>query len=169
MELFINGESIGKKQTNDHFFYFEVINSGESKITAVAGESRDESVIRKVERFNEKYIFREQGAVLNWFDITSPEGYFSINDKIDHINKTVRGKLWMLKFFSMILKKQKEHKKSGNGKSTMQNFDLNGGVMKMIGGFSVLRFTGMLGMLNISFTKEELLKMNRKLNKIKKT
>ncbi len=169
VELFINGESIGKKQTNDHFFYFEVINSGESKITAVAGESRDESVIRKVERFNEKYIFREQGAVLNWFDITSPEGYFSINDKIDHINKTVRGKLWMLKFFSMILKKQKEHKKSGNGKSTMQNFDLNGGVMKMIGGFSVLRFTGMLGMLNISFTKEELLKMNRKLNKIKKT
>ncbi len=40
--------------------------------------------------------------------------------------------------------------------------------MNMISGFTVLRFTGMLGMRNISFTKEELLKMNAKLNKIGK-
>ena len=45
---------------------------------------------------------------------------------------------------------------------------MNSGVMDMISGFTVLRFTGMLGMRNISFTKEELLKMNSQLNKIRK-
>jgi len=34
-------------------------------------------------------------------------------------------------------------------------------------GFTLLRLTGLLGMLNISFTKEELLKLNKKLNRIK--
>ena len=49
-----------------------------------------------------------------------------------------------------------------------KNPEMNSGVMDMIGGFTVLRFTGMLGMRNVTFTKEELLKMNRQLNKIKK-
>ena len=43
-----------------------------------------------------------------------------------------------------------------------------GNMMNLIGGFTVLRFTSMLGMRNISFTKEELLKLNSKLNKIRK-
>ena len=41
-------------------------------------------------------------------------------------------------------------------------------IMQMLGGFTVLRLTGMIGMVNVSFTKEELLKMNKKLNRIKK-
>ena len=36
-----------------------------------------------------------------------------------------------------------------------------------VGGITVLRLTSMMGMANISFTKEELLAMNEKLNKIK--
>ena len=42
------------------------------------------------------------------------------------------------------------------------------GFMKMMGSFTVLRLTSMISMANISFTKEELLKMNKKLNKIRK-
>ena len=42
------------------------------------------------------------------------------------------------------------------------------GLMQMLGGFTVLRLTSMMGMMNVSFNKEELLKMNRKLNRIKK-
>lgn len=45
---------------------------------------------------------------------------------------------------------------------------MNSGLMDMAFGFTVLRITSMIGMLNISFTKEELLKMNAQLNKIKK-
>ena len=44
----------------------------------------------------------------------------------------------------------------------------SGGIMKMLGGFTVLRLTGMMGMVNVSFTKEELLKMNKQLNRIRK-
>ena len=38
VELFVNGESIGKKTAPDHFFYFDVKNEGESTIVAKAGE-----------------------------------------------------------------------------------------------------------------------------------
>jgi hypothetical protein len=38
----------------------------------------------------------------------------------------------------------------------------------MLSGFTVLRMTSMLGMVNVSFTKEELLKMNKKLNRVRK-
>jgi len=38
----------------------------------------------------------------------------------------------------------------------------------MMSGFTVLRLTSMMGMANVDFTKEELLAMNKELNKIKK-
>ena len=60
VELFVNGESIGKKTAEDHFFYFEVKNEGTSKITAVAGEYRDEGEIRKVDTMNEDYILKSR-------------------------------------------------------------------------------------------------------------
>ena len=41
-------------------------------------------------------------------------------------------------------------------------------MMGLISNFTVLRFTGMLGMRNITFTKEELLALNKKLNRIRK-
>ncbi len=176
VELFVNGVSIGKKTAPDHFFYFEVENKGESVIKAIAGEYTDESTIRKVEKFNPDYVLREQGAVLNWFDINEVEGRFNLNDKIGEITKTFRGKLWFMGLFLTLAKKMSGNKKPQNGnekkkkekKKKSKNPEMNSGVMNMIGGFSVLRFTGMLGMRNVYFTKEELLKINSKLNKIKK-
>ena len=40
--------------------------------------------------------------------------------------------------------------------------------MEMMGGFTVLRLASMIGMANVNFTKEELLKMNKQLNRIRK-
>ena len=40
--------------------------------------------------------------------------------------------------------------------------------MQMMGSFTILRLTSMMGMANVNFTKEELLKMNKQLNRIKK-
>ena len=40
--------------------------------------------------------------------------------------------------------------------------------MQMMGGFTILRLSSMMGMANLSFTKEELLKMNKQLNRIRK-
>ena len=114
---------------------------------------------------NPDYILREQGAVLNWFDITEREGYFSLNDTLGDITKTLRGKLWLAQL--SIAMAQKENKQKNPASSNKKSY-FNRDIMKMLGSFTVLRFTGMLGMRNISFTKEELLEMNRELNKIRK-
>ena len=171
VELFVNDVSVGRVTAKDHFFYFEVKNEGETKLRAVAGQCQDESYIRKVEEMNPDYVLREKGAVLNWFDITEKEGYFSLNDTLGEIASTFRGKLWFGGLFIALAKKQSnkgEAKKDSGKKKKGKNPDLNSGVMKMISSFTVLRFTSMLGIRNISFSKEELLEMNRKLNQIKK-
>ena len=173
VELFVNGESIGKKTAEDHFFYFEVKNEGESTIVAKAGELTDEGKIRKVDEMNMDYVLVEKGAVLNWFDIDAPEGRFSLNDKIADIMQSKRGKLWFIGVGLKIKKKMDANKKESKGEKKSGGFEINlkdadSGLMQMMGGFSVLRLTSMMGMMNISFTKEELLKMNKKLNRIKK-
>ena len=162
VELFVNGESIGKKTAPDHFFYFEVKNEGESKIVAKAGEYSDEGTIRKVDTMNEDYVLKEKGAVLNWFDIECPEGRFSLNDKISDIMASFRGKMW---FIRVMMKIKKQMSGSGN---KVAGFEVSDGIMQMMGGFTVLRLTSMMGMMNVSFTKEQLLKMNKQLNRIRK-
>ena len=170
VELFVNGQSIGKKTAEDHFFYFDVPNVGESTIVARAGELSDEGTIRKVAERNMDYVLVEKGAVLNWFDIDAPEGRFSLNDKISDIMACTMGKLWFITL-GLKLKKKMNANKSGDKKSGGFDVDMKGagdGLMQMLGGFSVLRLSGMMGMMNISFTKEELLKMNKQLNRIRK-
>jgi beta-galactosidase len=111
VELFANGVSLGKKTAEDHFFRFDVPNAGETKLVAVAGDCRDESVIRKVETFNESYRLVEKGAVLNWFDINERAGYFSLNDKMGDIMATLRGKLWFAGMLLTMKKKMDSGKK----------------------------------------------------------
>ncbi len=160
VELFVNGTSIGKKQAEDHFFYFDVPNVGESTLVAVAGEYRDESHIRKVEQFNEAYRLVEKNAILNWFDITEVEGHFSLNDTIGDIFATVQGKLLFMGMFAKMMPKK--------GEKVAGNFEFSDDMMKMMFSFTVLRLTSMVGMVGITLTKEDLLSLNAKLNKIKK-
>ena len=173
VELFVNGESIGKKTAKDHFFYFDVPNVGETTVVAKAGELTDEGKIRKVDEMNMDYVLVEKGAVLNWFDIDAPEGRFSLNDKISDIMDTLRGKLWLISVGLKIKKKMSANNKGKNGEKKSGGFEINmkdagGGLVQMLGSFTVLRLSGMIGMVNISFTKEELLKMNKQLNRIRK-
>ena len=166
VELFVNGESVGKKTAPDHFFYFDVPNVGETKLEAVAGECRDESTIRKVDEMNQDYVLKEQGAILNWFDVDAPEGKYSLNDKVSDIMKSLRGKLWFIKTMLKIKKQMSGGKK---GKTEAAGFEIpTDGLMQMMGSFTILRLTSMMGMANVNFTKEELLKMNKQLNRIKK-
>ena len=158
--LFLNGEKFETKTAEDHFFKFQVPNKGRTIIEAVYGDYRDKSEINKVDVFNESYRLKEKGAVLNWFDITEREGYCSLNSKISDILGTMRGKIILC---LLLMKKTKGMKKKGEGnKSSMVNKD----TMAMIGSFTILRITSMVSMLGIEFTKEELLNLNKKLNRI---
>ena len=166
VELFANGLSVGKVKAEDHFFYFEVKNEGETKLCAVAGEFKDEGIIRKVETFNEEYRLREKGAILNWFDIDAPEGYLSLNDKMSDVISTIQGKMI---FMGLVGKLMGGKGKGKDGKVEAMGFEVGPEMITMMGGFTVLRlFTLMGSMIDIKFTKEELLDLNAKLNKIKK-
>ena len=200
VELLVNGKSLGKQERSDHFFYFEVPNEGETLLTAIATAGRsgssdgskkgngdvykDECKIRKVEVFNEAYRLKEKNAILNWFDITQPEGYFSLNDKISDIMGNPQGKeVFGDLLAKMMSAKEKNATQSPSGESGGHEekdeasreergmgggFELNETMMSMMGGFTVLRLSGMMGMMGVNLTKEELLDLNRQLNKIKK-
>ncbi|MBQ7962473.1 MAG: glycoside hydrolase family 2 protein [Clostridia bacterium] len=159
VELFANGVSLGKKEAADHFFYFDVPNAGETHLRAVAGELADEGIIRKVDVFNEEYRLKEKSAVLNWFDVTTVDGYLSINDKMSDIMATPEG---MQLFAGMFAKMMPE------GGANAAGFEMNESMMQMLGGFTFLRLAGMIGMMGINFTKEQLLGINAQLNQIKK-
>ncbi len=160
VELFANGVSLGRKTAADHFFYFDVPNAGETVLVAEANGLKDTSRIRKVDTFNEAYRLKEKNAILNWFDITEMEGYFSLNDKISEILQTPQGGQLFMETFAKLMPEKNGPKQSG--------FEMNDAMMQMMGGFTVLRLSGMIGTMGIHLTKEDLLTMNAKLNKIKK-
>jgi len=164
VELFANGVSLGKQSAEDHFFYFRVPNAGVTKLVAVAGDCRDESEIRKVEKFNDAYRLVEKGAVLNWFDIDAPEGYFSLNDKLSDIMDSEGGRVFFRQMMQQVMAN------AGEG-SMLQGNDMaamSGGLMQMMGGFTVLRMVNLMGAAGVKMTKEQLLAVNAQLNQIKK-
>ena len=161
VELFANGESLGKKTAADHFFYFDVPNRGETRLLAVAGDCRDESRIVKVDTFNEAYRLREKGAVLNWFDITEVDGCFSLNDRLRDIMAVPEGQQLMATMMKELLTR-------GGKDSLMAGFEMTPALLEMMGGFTVLRMTSLMGAANVKMTREELLGLNEKLNRIRK-
>ena len=165
VELFVNGKSIGKERAEDHFFTFKVKNEGVSRIVARAGGYADELTVRKVVTPCEDYILKEAGAVLNWFDVDAPEGKFSINDKISDILRTKSGAA----LFAEFLERLKKKSESENKPAGAFEIDLTSkSALDMLGGFTPLRLSSMVKMTGITLTKEELLRLNSELNKIKK-
>ena len=157
VELFRNGISLGKKIASDGFFKFKVPSTDTTEVVARAGDEEDRTTFVRVDALPEKYVLKEKGAVLNWFDVTEKEGYFSLNDEIGEIIKTVKGNVWFMSFWSKFAKK------------INTGADIDRGMMSMLGGFTVLRFVNTIGsMASEEITKEELLEMNEKLGKIKK-
>ena len=149
VELFANGVSLGVKEAADHFFYFEVPNVGETRLVAVAGDCRDESVIRKVSEPNPAYRLVEKGAVLNWWDIVEVSGYCSLNTKLQVVLDNA-GAERTLELLSPVLGV------AGHPSALI-----------MLSGMTVLRMINVVtGMMRIPVTKEQLMALNAELNKI---
>ena len=172
VELFANGESVGKQKKGEFpFFHFEVKNEGEITLVAKAGDLTDEAKIRKVDKFNDDYRLKEEGAVINWFEIETPAGYYSVNDTLGDILSTFRGKICAVKLFLKMKKaltpdgpKEKGKKKGAEVMGFKLN-DINKTMIDMMKGFTVKRGLMMLGG---KFTKEQILEINAMLNKVKK-
>ncbi len=176
VELFANGVSVGKQTKGKYpFFCFEVKNEGTTELKAVAGELFDTATINKVDTPNESYIMKEEGQVINWFEINTPDGYFSINNTIGDIMGTFKGKLVMVKFLMMMAKAMKGTEKGdktedGEEKNAgmIAGFKMTPAMLKnvygMAKGFTIKRCLSMTGNM---FSKEQILEVNARLNKIK--
>lgn len=180
VELFANGESVGRQKKGKYpFFYFEVKNEGKTALTAKAGKCTDEAELEKVDTFDESYRMKDEGGVINWFEINTPEGYFSINDTIGSVMSVFKGKLFLLKLAKLMLstlksgkseidkpkEKEPQEKTKSKGISVM-GFTLNKTMLDLAKGFTIKRVFMMLG--GGKFTKEQVLEINASLNKIKK-
>ncbi len=177
VELFANNVSLGKQKKDKYpFFYFDVKNEGETNLRAVAGECTDESLIKKVDVFNEDYRMKEEGSVINWFEIDTPVGYLSINDTLGDILKPFKGKIVLLKTLLKLKnamgggdsEEPKEKKKGGKPKVMgfdVAGFKINSTLIEMAKGFTVKRILMMIG---AKMSKEDILEINKALNKIKK-
>lgn len=165
VELFANGESVGKQNAEDHFFTFEVKNVGETTLLAKAGDCEDSATIRKVDEPNPDYHMPVTGDVINWFEITAPEGYFSINDTLGEIMANPEG----AKFMGGMMAKMQESQQNPSeddpqkGMKEMASQIDPAAAQKMMMGFTVKRMLGFGGV-----PKEQVLGINAMLNKIKK-
>lgn len=165
VELFANGVSLGKQSSPEHFFYFEVPNIGETTLEAIAGECKDNSFIRKVEVFNEDYRLKEKGAILNWFDIDAPEGYYSLNNKVSEIMESEEATKIFNEFINPLMSGMMGADQVGEKKKEETENNLSS-MMTMLGSFTILRLTSLLGAGHVEVTKEQLLNLNEKLNKV---
>ena len=149
VELFANGVSLGMKEAPDHFFYFEVPNVGETKLVAVAGDCKDESVIRKVSEPNPAYILTEKGAVLNWWDIIHVDGYADLNTKVGKV------------LASAGMDKTCELLQPVLGPAARPE------AVGMLDAMTVLRMINVItGMMRMPVTKDMLMDLNARLNEI---
>ncbi|MBQ7840640.1 MAG: glycoside hydrolase family 2 protein [Lachnospiraceae bacterium] len=162
VELFANGVSLGKQTSEVHFFYFDVPNAGTTELIAKAGECEDKSKIVKVDKFNDSYRMVETGDVLNWFEITAPEGYFSINDKMGDLLKNPAGREMMLGTIKAAM----------GGKEGMVDASAmmeNEAMLSFMAGFTIKRLMSMMGPMGAEpLSKEQMLAFNAALNKIEK-
>ena len=171
VELFANGVSVGKQTKGKYpFFYFEVKNEGETTLEAKAGDLTDTATIKKVDKPNEDYIMKEENQVINWFEINTPVGYYSINDSIGDIMASFKGKIAMVKLLLLIKKVMSQGTKDGKAEVMGFSFDkVSMSMIKslygMVKGFTIKRAFMMMGN---KFTKEQILEVNAMLNKIKK-
>ena len=72
-----------------------------------------------------------------------------------------------LLFLGLAAKFMPKGGKEDGAKGAGIGLELNSDMLQMLGGFTVLRLTGMMSMANIHLTKEQLLDLNAQLNKIK--
>lgn len=157
VELYLNDELYETKK-GKWFFYFEIPNKGETKLKAKAKGYEDESIIRKVDTFNEAYRYQEAGAILNWFDITEVDGHYSLNDTIADIMKSPKGK----ELIQGMMKEAMSNQNQGG-------FELGPEVMEIMNSFTLIRLVNMMGsMANLNIPKEKLLDFNKILNTIPK-
>lgn len=83
--------------------------------------------------------------------------------------ETLRGKMLLLFFVKKIMKsrKQNQQNKEVDQSSPVNAMKMNKDMIEIVKSFTITRISGMIRMLGVTLIKEDLLKLNKKLNKIR--
>lgn len=83
--------------------------------------------------------------------------------------ETLRGKMLLLFFVKKIMKsrKQNQQNKEVDQSSPVNAMKMNKDMIEIVKSFTITRIFGMIRMLGVTLIKEDLLKLNKKLNKIR--
>ena len=167
--LTVNGTAY-TKQAEDHFFHFTVPQpEGNYTVIATAGDLTEQATFNHVSQPDPAYRF-QQGTVLNWFDIDTPEGFYSVKDLLKDISQApdaaalVKPLLAEMTAARAAKAKQKEQEtgretvKSGEGMSAE---DRRRTTMQ----FSLLQ---LIRMGAPDMPKERIIAINKQLNRIQK-
>ena len=161
VSLYVDGKLFETKAC-DKVAKFIVPLTKSIKLTAVAGDLKDTSVVKKVKKPYKDYALAGSSAsVVNWFDkdgnklnLTFDENYFSIKDKIKNIQADPEANKVLQGFIDAFVA---EAKKMG--------MELPAGMMKMMGSFSIERISKLAG---DRLPAEAVAKINEGLQKCKK-
>jgi len=85
-----------------------------------------------------------------------------LNDKLSDIMQSEQGRA----LFGAMMKQMMGSMGGEDGK--VMGFEVSDGMMKMMGGFTVIRLTSLMGTMSGNITKEQLLALNAQLNQIPK-
>lgn len=159
-----------KKQAPNHFFHFTVSQpEGTYTVAASAGELREQAQFCHVAEPDPAYRF-QQGTVLNWFDITTPEGYYSVKDLLREIAQSSEAMALVQPFMAEMMagraqkakqKEQESGRKTQQSGEGMSAEDRRNTTMQ----FSLLQ---LIRMAAPDLPKERIIEINQKLNKIPK-
>lgn len=156
--LYVDGQNMGTQKAVDHICRWNVEISKEHAIKVVGSDEtiNDTMTIRKVDEKNEDYIVKG-GSVHNWFDDgVEKDGYLSIMDSIGDVMAVPEA----MEVLRPVLEGLQNMLGKRDDEGEIPAMDMN----TMMMAFPVETALRMSGAL----TKEEIIELNKTLNKIKK-
>ena len=81
--------------------------------------------------------------------------------------KTFRGKVVLAGFMLKLMKQMKKPKGEKGEGGHGGTFSLTPDMLQMVGSFTILRMSGMVGMVGVTLTEKDLLKLHEQLKTIK--
>lgn len=157
VSLYLDGKCLESKKGHE-VFIFQVPISGEHIVEAKSGEVSDLIKIRKVEKPNPDYSFKQRSEVMNWFDKDEQKpGYFSIHDKLGELMADPEAGAVVGRLMAKASASRGDVAKATSGNANLQ---------KMMAG---MRLDSMLKQVGDTINEEQVKQLNRVLQGIKKS
>ena len=158
------------KQAEDHFFHFTVSQPERAySVTASAGDLTEQGEFNHVSQPDPAYRF-QQGTVLKWFDITTPDGYYSVKDLLKDITHSPEAAAFinpLLAEMTAARMKKAEQKEQETGRKTQKSGE---GISAEARRNITLQFS-LLQLIRMGapdMPKERIIEINQRLNQIPK-